>query len=500
MKLTRRSMLTAGSAGIAATAVSTALGGTAKAQKSSASALAGDTTVDVVVIGAGVSGLIAARELEKSQRSTTVLEARSRIGGRCFRKQTIQNWWLDLGGQWMGKTHHLFKSLAQDLGIQTFDSYFDGNAVLIWNGKKVTVPVNDDWAASFLNISYGDLPVSVKDRDAAQKLHRNFLQLVQSVDAEKPWLSPDARILDTQTIDTWMSRQTDSELAQFILRWYTRVGGSGGYEPGDSSILHLAQTQKASPQADTPEAWLLYGAAGQIPGMLASQIRGEIRTNAAVQAVIRQPDGRYEVKAADGTSHRCRAVVVAMPPALRSRIVFEPGLPPQVSGLQQRSPMGSMFKILSIYQTAWWRDQGLNGYAQGNLPTVQLTADSSPPSGKPGVLAAFVSADRAVSLGLQNPRARREAILADLVQFWGPQAAEPLDYVEINWAEENWTTGGFTSYLTPGAWTSFGPAWREPVGRVVWAGTESSARWAGYYEGAIQAGMDASKTVQNLLS
>jgi len=189
-----------------------------------------------------------------------------------------------------------------------------------------------------------------------------------------------------------------------------------------------------------------------------------------------------------------------MPPALRSRIVFEPGLPPQVSGLQQRSPMGSMFKILSIYQTAWWRDQGLNGYAQGNLPTVQLTADSSPPSGKPGVLAAFVSADRAVSLGLQNPRARREAILADLVQFWGPQAAEPVDYVEINWAEENWTTGGFTSYLTPGAWTSFGPAWREPVGRVVWAGTESSARWAGYYEGAIQAGMDASKTVQSLLS
>jgi len=111
-----------------------------------------------------------------------------------------------------------------------------------------------------------------------------------------------------------------------------------------------------------------------------------------------------------------------------------------------------------------------------------------------------VSADRAVSLGLQNPRARREAILADLVQFWGPQASEPLDYVEINWAEENWTTGGFTSYLTPGAWTSFGPAWREPVGRVVWAGTESSARWAGYYEGAIQAGMDASNTVQKLLS
>ncbi len=500
MKITRRSMLTVGTAAIATTAAGAALGVKADVQKSAASAAHGDTTVDVVVIGAGVSGLIAARELEKYQRSTTVLEARPRIGGRCVRQQTIQNWWLDLGGQWMGKTHHLFKSLTQDLGIKVFDSYFDGNTVLIWNGKKVVVPVNDDWAKSFLNISYGDLPVPVKDREAAQDLHREFLQLVQSVDANKPWLSPDARTLDTQTIDTWMRSRTDSELAQFIVKWYTRSGGSGGFEPGDSSILHLAQTQKASPQGETPEALLLYGAVGQIPDMLARQIRGKIHTNAAVQAVIRQPDGGYVVKAADGTSHRCRAVVVAMPPALRSRIVFEPGLPPQVSGLQQRSPMGSMFKILCIYQTAWWREQGLNGYAQGNLPTVQLTADSSPPSGKPGVLAAFVSADRAVSLGLQNPRARREAILADLVQFWGPQAAAPLDYVEINWGEESWTTGGFTSYLTTGAWTSFGPAWREPVGRVVWAGTESSARWAGYYEGAIQAGMDASKTVQKLLS
>ena len=500
MKLTRRSMLTAGSAAIASTAASAALAGKTDVQKSTASAAHGDTTVDVVVIGAGISGLIAARELEKNQRSTTVLEARPRIGGRCVRQKTIQNWWLDLGGQWMGKTHYLFQSLAQDLGIQTFDSYFDGKTVLIWNGKKVVAPVDDDWAKSFLNISYGDLPVPVKDREAAQDLHREFLQLVQSVDAKKPWLSQDARTLDTQTIDTWMRRRTDSEFAQFILKWYTRSGGSGGFEPGDSSILHLAQTQKSSPQGETPEALLLYGAAGQIPDMLARQIRGKICTNAAAKTVTVQPDGSYIIKAADGTSHRCRAVVVAMPPALRSRIVFEPGLPPQVSGLQQRSPMGSMFKILSIYQTAWWRDQGLNGYAQGNLPTVQLTADSSPPSGKPGVLGAFVSADRAVSLGLQNPRARREAILADLVQFWGPQAAAPLDYVEVNWGEESWTTGGFTSYLTTGAWTSFGPAWREPVGRVVWAGTESSARWTGYYEGAIQAGLDASTTVQKLLS
>lgn len=456
--------------------------------------------VDVVVIGAGISGLIAARDLEKQNRSTTVLESQERIGGRCHRMQTIDNWWLDLGGQWMGQTHHQFKALAGELGIKTFDSYFDGKTVLIWNGNRVAVPMFADWDTTFLGIAYSDLPVSIKEKEAAQKLHREFLQLVQTVDAQQPWLSPNARSLDTQTIETWMRSCTDSELAHYILKWYTRVGGSGGYEPGDASILHLAQTQKAAPQSEIPEKWMLYGAVGQIADLLAQQIKGEIRTNAAAQAVIKQSDGSYLVRAADGSCHSCIAVVIAIPPALRSRIVFEPGLPAQVSGLQQRSPMGSMIKVLTVYPTAWWREQGLNGYAQGTLPTIEMTADSSPPSGKPGVLASFIAADKAVQLGLKDPVARKQLILNDLATIWGPEAAKPVDYFEINWGEESWSTGAFTSFTTPGTWTSFGPAWRNSVGRIIWAGTECSARWAGYYEGAIQAGLDASTTVQSLLS
>ena len=456
--------------------------------------------VDVVVIGAGISGLIAARDLGKQNRSTTVLEAQERIGGRCHRMQTINNWWLDLGGQWMGQTHHLFKALANELGIKTFDSYFDGKTVFIWNGNRVAIPMVADWDTTFLGIAYGELPVSIKEKEAAQKLHREFLQLVQTVDAQQPWLSPNARALDTQTIETWMRSCTDSELAHYILKWYTRVGGSGGYEPGDASILHLAQTQKAAPQSEIPEKWMLYGAVGQIADLLAQQIKGEIRTNAAAQAVIKQSDGSYLVRAADGSCHSCIAVVIAIPPALRSRIVFEPGLPAQVSGLQQRSPMGSMIKVLTVYPTAWWREQGLNGYAQGTLPTIEMTADSSPPSGKPGVLASFIAADKAVQLGLKDPVARKQLILNDLATIWGPEAAKPVDYFEINWGEESWSTGAFTSFTTPGTWTSFGPAWRNSVGRIIWAGTECSARWAGYYEGAIQAGLDASTTVQSLLS
>lgn len=500
MPVRRRVFLGAGAAGLMGAAAGSVLPAVSAEKPSRSSSQRGDTVSDVVVIGAGISGLVAARELEKKGFSTTVLEAMPRLGGRCVRQKTIQDWWVDLGGQWMGKTHRLFQSLAQELGIKTFDSYFDGNTVLIWNGSRFAAPIDGDVPGSFLGFPYDSMAVPSRDRDAALKLHRDFLQLVETIDAERPWLSPNARALDTETIESWMRQRTDSDLAHFILQWYSRVGGSGGFEPGDASILHLAQTQKASPQAESPEAWLLYGAAGQIPAMLAARLKGEVRVSTPVQAVFRQQDGSYQVKASDDSSHHCRAVVVAIPPPLRSRILFEPALPSQVMKFQQRSPMASMFKVMCVYPTAWWRQQGLSGYGQGNLNTVQLTADSSPPSGTPGVLAAFVAADRAISLGLANPRERREAILADLVRYWGAKAGEPTDYIEVNWSEESWTTGGFTSYLTPGSWTSVGQAWREPVGRIAWAGTESSPRWAGYYEGAIQAGIDAAQILQARLS
>jgi len=114
MKLTRRSLLGAGTAGLTAAAVGSALGARSQTVNKT-STTSKETAVDVVVIGAGISGLIAARDLEKKGHSTTVLEARPRIGGRCVRQKTIENWWLDLGGQWMGKTHHLFEGLAKEL-------------------------------------------------------------------------------------------------------------------------------------------------------------------------------------------------------------------------------------------------------------------------------------------------------------------------------------------------------------------------------------------------
>ena len=193
-------------------------------------------------------------------------------------------------------------------------------------------------------------------------------------------------------------------------------------------------------------------------------------------------------------TYNAKSVIVASPPPLRMGIEFSPPLPAQMSGLIQRGPMGSIIKAHAVYPNAFWRSQGLSGMAIGNLPLLEFTADSSPPSGKPGILTTFVSSNQAVSLGLLNADDRRQAIMRDFFKYWGPQAANPTNFYEANWPSEQWTRGAYTNFLTPGTWTSFGPAWREPVGPIFWAGTEVATRWPGYFDGAIRAGESAAQS------
>ena len=130
----------------------------------------------------------------------------------------------------------------------------------------------------------------------------------------------------------------------------------------------------------------------------------------------------------------------------------------------------------------------------GDLPFLELTADSGPPEGQPAVLAGFIAGERALRLGAMPALQRRQLVIDDLVAYWGPEAAKPLELVEQDWNKEPWSGGAFTSFVIPGTWT--GPARLVAANhsRVIWAGSEASPRWPGYFEGAIEAGERAAAT------
>jgi monoamine oxidase len=448
--------------------------------------------VDVVVVGAGLSGLVAARELRRRRRRVTVLEARDRVGGRMVSRPTLGGARVELGGQWGGATHRLFTALSEELGLHRFPTYAEGRSALLWQGGRQLAEMASEFRRSLLFFAPDALVLPREEIESALDLHRELLALAATVDPLRPWRTPRARELDGETVESWLERRQSSPLARFVAEWHTRVGGSGGFEPSEASILHLAWTQAVAPQVETPEAWLLAEGAGAIPSRLADGLGQALHLECPAVAIERDATG-VVVHAADGRAHRAAAVIVAIPPPLRDRLRFEPPLPPVYTALAQRSPMGSMLKVLAVYPSAWWRQRGWSGMAIGNLPFLELTADSSPPSGRPGILAAFVAGERARRLA---PAEREAAILADLRASWGEPAGSPAELIVHDWNAEPWTTGAFTSYLVPGAWTGVGAALREPVGRVLWAGTEAAIRWPGYFEGAIQAGQDAAAAAE----
>jgi monoamine oxidase len=469
------------------------------------------SAIDVLIVGAGLSGLVAARRLQAAGLAVLVLEARPRVGGRMVSGTTQDGAVVDLGGQWGGASHHRLEALLQELGIGRYASYYTGQGVFHWQGRRLEAPLAHRFADSLLCFEPDALDLKPAELAATRALQRAFAQLVAQVNPRQPWLTPAAEQLDRLTVAQWAAQHSDLPLAQLPLDWLCRLGGSGGFEPWEASILHLAWTQAVAPQAETPEAWLVRGSAGAVPPRLAVELQalapGSLLLGRVVRAISQDSLG---VTVVDGTGqiHRARAVIVAVPPPQRLAIQFDPPLGAAHRALLQRSPMGAMIKVLASYGRPFWRDRGLNGLGIGDRPALELTADSGPPEGSPAVLASFVAGERALKLGALPEQQRRRILLDDLAAYWGPEAAEPLDLLEQDWNAEPFSGGAFTSFLTPGSWT--GPArlaagaqggpGPADHGRVLWAGTEVAPRWPGYFEGAIEAGERAATTAITLAS
>jgi monoamine oxidase len=191
---------------------------------------------------------------------------------------------------------------------------------------------------------------------------------------------------------------------------------------------------------------------------------------------------------ADGATIAARAAIVAIAPTLAGRVAYDPPLPGFRDQLTQRMPLGTVAKCMAVYDEPFWRQEGLSGQGTSDTGPVKLTFDNSPPDGSPGVLLGFLEGRRARELGRLPAAERRTAVIDCFTRLFGPRAARPGDYLERLWAEEEWTRGCYGCHMPTGAWTNYGPALREPIGPLHWAGTEYATVWNGYMDGAVRSG------------
>jgi monoamine oxidase len=203
---------------------------------------------------------------------------------------------------------------------------------------------------------------------------------------------------------------------------------------------------------------------------------------------------------ADDAEVRAQHAVVAIPPPLAARIAYDPPLPAYRDQLTQRMPEGAIAKCMAVYERPFWRDDGLTGETLNDRGPVTLTFDNTPLEGLPGVILGFVGGSDAWEFGRRSPQERRRSVIECFTRLFGAQAASPDEYLEQDWTNEPWSYGGPTSLMAPGVWTAFGPALREPVGRIHWAGTETATVWCGYMEGAVRSGERAADEILDALS
>ncbi len=335
--------------------------------------------------------------------------------------------------------------------------------------------------------------ISDDDKSSYKSLRDELISISKMVPKAEPWLTPNAQALDEIPISQWLSEKRATPFASWAFGWLSRGGfGTSSFEPFEASLLHLAWNQAVGPQAESPESWLVTKGAGEVAKILGEELKDDIELSSPVQEIT---DGQESIETFYGfgvnKTVNSSAVIVAIPPALRQKITFSPGLNGEYRQLLQRSPMGSKFKVFAVYAEAFWREEGYCGLGRGNLQILEEIADSGPVESNPGIMVSFVAGNKAAALNRLSDTEQRRLILEDFVRYLGPKAAEPLDLVVQRWIDEQWTTGGYTAFRTPGAWTGFGTTWQQPHGRIFWAGTEESTRWPGYFEGAIEAGIQA---------
>ncbi len=441
---------------------------------------------DVVVVGAGLAGLAAARELAAAGRDVVVLEARDRVGGRTLNEPIGDGKIVEIGAQWVGPTQDRVLALIAELGLETFPTYVAGKNIFERGGRlgrySGTIPRTN--------------PVGLAEVGVAMK---RLNRMAAAVPPEAPWKAPNAERWDSETFATWMRRNVRTEVARDILR--LAIIGVWACEPRDLSLLHVLFYIRSAGSLEIltdaeggAQQDRIVGGSQLISLRMAEQLGSTVVELATPVRAIRHSDAGATV-VSDRLTVSAHRAIVAVPPALAGRIAYDPPLPAVRDGLSQRMAQGSVVKCMAVYERPFWRDRGLSGAVTSVTGPVSVGFDNSPPEGSPGVLLGFLEG-RAAREAADLPQTERRRMVAEcLARFFGPEAANPIGYVDRAWGADEWSRGCYGGFMPTGAWTDYGPALRRPIGPIHWAGAETATVWNGYMDGAVGSGQDAARAV-----
>src|SRR3954454_18768757 len=492
LRFTRRAAIGGAAAGAAAATVPGAALAATKKKKPT-------RYVDVVVVGAGLAGLSAARQLVAKGKKVVVLEADSRVGGRVLNIPIGGGHITEGGAEFIGETQDHIAKLAKDVGLETFPTYNEGNNLYYRNG--IALPYQ----------STGPLgpvpPDPTGGADAEQALVK-LDQMASTINLDAPWETPNAEEWDGQTFETWKQDNVKTPNGQFLLD--VACTSVFSVEPRDVSLLfvlfyiaaagdesHPGTLERLVTTAPGAHSDRIKGGTQLIPIRVAKALGKRVVLNSPVRKITQKSD-RVQVDS-DKLTAVGQRVIVAIPPPLAGRLQYSPPLPALRDQLTQRMPQGSVMKVIALYDKPFWRDDGWTGQAVSDTGPCQATFDNTPPEGTPGALMGFVEASTARQLTAVSTEELKSKVLENYALYYGDEAKNAIGFIEKRWDNDVGPRGSPVCAPGRGVLLALGTAIREPVGRIHWAGTETSTYWNGYMDGAVRSGERASAEVAKLL-
>jgi monoamine oxidase len=424
---------------------------------------------DVLVVGAGFAGLVAARELRKAGLDVVVLEARNRIGGRTW-TANYQGLPVEMGGAWVHWLQPYMLTELRRYGIATEDEGEAREGKWVTDGVAHPVTVESQWAT----IVEATTAMCRDARTLFPLPHEPLLGDIDDVDR----FSLQDRILDLEM---------DEDRRAVAEGFWSGLSSAPAHEVGIVSALRWCALAGHDPElmVETATGSSIVGGTSALADAIRADGGFEVRLSAPVDAV-HQDEAGVEAVLRDGSVVAAASAAVAVPLNALDRIAFEPAL---ANGKRAAAKEGQASRGLK----AWVRVRGEHPMEFASAPASSRLTYVHPAERIGGDTLFVAFGNDAHALDPTDP-----AAVGDAFRELVPDA-DVVDVFAHDWTRDEFSLGTWASHR-PLQISRYLAELQRPEGRVVLAGADIADGWSGFIDGAIESGLTAARVVRTMVT